>query len=128
MKYLLDTHAIIWYYEQNPRLGRKAYKIISEEKHGTLCISSISFFEIAMLERAGKIGTRIDIARVLKKIESELITLNINSAIAFDAVALNLPHNDPFDRIISATARHHKLKLVTVDAKLQDSGLVETIW
>jgi PIN domain nuclease of toxin-antitoxin system len=45
-----------------------------------------------------------------------------------DAVNVALPHADPFDRIIVATARQHRLTLITKDANITDSGVVKVLW
>jgi PIN domain nuclease of toxin-antitoxin system len=39
-----------------------------------------------------------------------------------------LPHGDQFDRIIAATARSHRLVLISRDANIADAGIVETLW
>jgi PIN domain nuclease of toxin-antitoxin system len=52
----------------------------------------------------------------------------IASEIAAMAIDLELPHGDPFDRIIVASARHHKLPLVTRDRNISASGLVRVVW
>ena len=44
------------------------------------------------------------------------------------APSLALPHGDKFDRIITATAKIHKLTLITKDANITDSGIVLTLW
>jgi PIN domain nuclease of toxin-antitoxin system len=43
-------------------------------------------------------------------------------------VTLKLPHGDPFDRVIAATAVHHKVPLLTRDKALKRSKAVETLW
>lgn len=64
----------------------------------------------------------------LGQLERRFLVLPIVSAVAADAVALPLPHGDPFDRIILATARYHNVPLITRDAHLISSGLVATRW
>jgi PIN domain nuclease of toxin-antitoxin system len=48
--------------------------------------------------------------------------------IAVIAPALPLPHGDQFDRIITATAKVHRLTLITKDANITDFGTVSTLW
>jgi len=52
----------------------------------------------------------------------------IASEIATLAMDLELPHGDPFDRIIVASARHHELPLLTRDRNISASGLVRVVW
>jgi PIN domain nuclease of toxin-antitoxin system len=54
--------------------------------------------------------------------------LPITLEIALAAPALALPHGDQFDRIITATAKVHRLPLVTKDANITDSSIVTTVW
>ncbi len=54
--------------------------------------------------------------------------LPISLEIARSDPALALPHGDQFDRIITATAKVHRLPLITRDANITDSGVVETLW
>jgi PIN domain nuclease of toxin-antitoxin system len=41
---------------------------------------------------------------------------------------LALPHGDQFDRIIAATAKIHRLPLITKDANITDASVVATLW
>lgn len=54
--------------------------------------------------------------------------LPITLEIAVVAPALALPHGDQFDRIIAATAKVHRMPLITKDANLADAGVVATLW
>jgi PIN domain nuclease of toxin-antitoxin system len=44
------------------------------------------------------------------------------------SLALALPHGDPFDRVIAATAKVHKVPLLTRDRLIAGSGVIETVW
>jgi PIN domain nuclease of toxin-antitoxin system len=54
--------------------------------------------------------------------------LPITLDIALAAPALALPHGDQFDRIIAATAKVHRLPLITKDANITDAAVVSTLW
>jgi PIN domain nuclease of toxin-antitoxin system len=54
--------------------------------------------------------------------------LPIEARVAVDAVGVALPHRDPFDRVIVATARVHGLILVTKDEKIVNANVVSTMW
>lgn len=45
-----------------------------------------------------------------------------------ESAAVPLPHGDPADRLIVATARVHGVALVTKDGRITESGVVETLW
>ncbi|MBI5380451.1 MAG: hypothetical protein HZA31_00990 [Opitutae bacterium] len=54
--------------------------------------------------------------------------LLITIEIALAAPAVVLPHGDQFDRIIAATAKVHRLPLITKDANITDSLIIATVW
>ncbi len=66
--------------------------------------------------------------RVLRPLLEFVTVPPITLEIALAAPALPLPHGDQFDRIISATARVHRLVLVSKDANITDAGIVQRLW
>ena len=128
LRYLLDTHAVLWSVEDDPRLGARARDALLGCSAADIALSAISLFEIAMLQAKERIQLSMPLADYLGSLERRFKVLPIFSVIAADAVQLALPQGDPFDRIIMATARYHGLPLVTRDKLMAESGLVATIW
>ena len=128
MKAILDTHALIWVAEFDPRLSQTAIDFIKQCDRNDLCISDVSLLEIAMLHHKGRIPASTPLDKILGQAERNFKVLRINSNIAAESYALPLPQADPFDRIIVATARHHQIPLITKDRLIVDSNCVETIW
>lgn len=128
MRAILDTHALIWIAESDPRLSPAALDFIQGCSRNDLCISDVSLLEIAMLHNKGRIPSPTPLGKMLGQVESNFHVLRINSNIAAESYTLPLTQADPFDRIIVATARHHQLPLMTKDRLITDSGCVETIW
>ncbi len=95
---------------------------------GEALISDITLLEIAMLVKKGRIQLAVSSKEYLRKLQRNYPLLTITSEIAAIAVDLDLPHGDPFDRIIVATAQHHDLLLLTRDQAITNSGLVKTAW
>jgi len=125
---LLDTHAVIWALEGDRRLGTKARRVVASADASGLCISNITLLEIALLIHKGRISPTGTSEALLTETASHFQTLPITASIAALAYQQTLPQGDPFDRVIVATARTHRLKLVTKDVAIAASGLVETIW
>lgn len=125
---LLDTHAIIWSQQGDARLGRDAYRLIEESRADDLAIADISLLEIALLVDKGRIRLAGTARRFLRKTAGRFRVLSIEADIAQVAIELSLPQADPFDRVITATARVHGLPLITRDQSITQSGLVETVW
>lgn len=119
MKALLDTHVWLWYVSGSSRLSGIHRRLI--EKAGTeLWLSPISIWEAYMLiekKKLGAIGSRDewleDAFRLL-----DLREAPITFKIAARSRDITLPHSDPADRFIAATAAEMKIPLLTADENL----------
>lgn len=128
MKALLDTHAILWTLADDARLGKKARSIVKGAVPGALAISDISLLEIALLVDRGRVTLDGSLRGLLDEVSSCFRVLPIEPAVAEKSMALQLEQADPFDRVIAATACHHRLTLVTRDKRLVKSREFETVW
>jgi PIN domain nuclease of toxin-antitoxin system len=128
LKYLLDTHAFLWAATDEDRLGPKATRAIITTPYEQLAIADVSLQEIGLLLLSGRISFKGSPAGVLSKLLNYVTVLPITLDIAIAAPALALPHGDQFDRVITATAKVHRLPLITKDANITDSAVVPTIW
>jgi PIN domain nuclease of toxin-antitoxin system len=115
--HLLDTHVIVWLAAGNPALGEDAITAIARAQAGHgLAISAISAWELALLHRKRRIGLKMTALDLMSGFAADFDAepIAIDSAIA--AGSVDLPgtlHGDPADRILVATARIHRLTLVT---------------
>lgn len=123
-RYLLDTHAWVWYLEGKKELeGSPLIPIIeAASEESRLSVASISLWEIAMLESKGRIGFRIPCLQwLLNALEMPGVSLvPICAQLAVDSA--NLPgefHGDPADRLIVASARYIRGTLITRDRAIQ---------
>jgi len=128
VRVLLDTHAVLWSAEGDDRLGGSAAGLLKNLKAGEALISVITLLEIAMLAKKDRIKLAVSAEEYLRGIQRNYPPLSISSEIAALAMDLDLPHADPFDRIIVATARHHDLPLLTRDKNISSSGVVRVVW
>ena len=126
VRYLLDTHAAVWLLEGNDRLGPGARAAVQGEEE--LAIAGVSLLEIALLERRGTILLKPNAGAALEAFAEKLTVLPIDARIAADAVVVGLPQRDPFDRVITATARMLGLTLVTKDRQITEAKVVQTLW
>ena len=117
---LLDTHALVWLSEGSNKLGKGSIELIDESlKLNELFVSSISFWEVAMLVEKGRIESLLNIALWRDSlIEHGLQELNLTSDIAIESASLENFHGDPADRMIVATASHSAMTLCTADEKI----------
>ena len=124
-KYLLDTHAILWYFQGNENLPKKIRTIIESK---SCFYSIISFWEIAIKQKLGKLDSSFSI----QELESMCTKANIQIApITSKSIEttkfLPLIHRDPFDRLLIAQAKNLNLILITQDMFIPQYD-VKTLW
>ena len=121
---LIDTQALVWLVEANPRLGTKAKVVIEEERAGDgAVIAPISVWEAAMLVDKGKIVLSRPVAAWFEAILAAPGFSLAELTVAIGADAGTLPgsiHGDPADRLLIATARALGCPLLTADRKILD--------
>ena len=123
MKCLLDTHILLWSLNGSEKLPSKM-KIALERESNDLWLSPISIWEILMLCDKGRI--KISQKNPVKWVKEILKTLlfkeaPLNHEVAIRSRQLSLPHQDPADRFLVATALVYDLTLFTVDEKILES-------
>ncbi|MEO6288090.1 MAG: type II toxin-antitoxin system VapC family toxin [Dyadobacter sp.] len=119
MKYLLDTHSLIWFLEDNPRLSRKA-KLLIENLENEIFVSTASWFEISIKVTIGKLELPDSLAETMaRSSRDEITTVSIKEShiIAYQKLLLLDQHRDPFDRLIIATAISEDHTIITSDPK-----------
>ena len=114
--------------EGSSRLGRRAKRAIADSPSGELAIADLTLLEIAMLGKKKVVSLRPNVGDVLSAIAEKFIVLPISPPIAAAAVSLKLRDRDPFDLVITATARVHGLTLITRDRRITQSKSVSTLW
>lgn len=123
---LLDTHAWAWSLTGDARLSRPALAAIAQAS--SVCVSAVSFFEIAQKVRLGKWLEMAAHATSLPDllVEQGGVALPLDPTIALSAGLLDWLHRDPFDRLLAATARHHNMPIISADGVFD--GLVQRVW
>ena len=128
-EYVLDTHAFAWWAQSPKRLGRAARKALAAVDVGRAraWIPAIVGIELTLLHEAGRrLVTAVELdAATRRNSEVRILPLDLVQANEF---ALLTALGDPFDRMIVAAARTTERPLITADARIQDSELVEVIW
>jgi PIN domain nuclease of toxin-antitoxin system len=132
LRAVADTHAVIWYLYDDPRLSQSARALIEEARatRDQVGISAITLAEMVYLSEKGRIARealdRVFIAlgvsgSVIRELPVDRPVVAAMLSIDRDAVP-DLP-----DRIIAATARLYGLPVISRDHQIQLS-CVETVW
>ncbi|MBI2431007.1 MAG: type II toxin-antitoxin system VapC family toxin [Candidatus Levybacteria bacterium] len=128
----MDTHILIWWVDDNPRLPKKIKKVIVDtSKKSTILVSSISVWEIALLVKKQKITLLRSVDHWIEEIEKLpfIKFLPVDNQIALKSVGLpGAFHGDPADRFIVTTTREHGASLITADKRILNYPHVQTIW
>ena len=128
MKYLLDTHAALWFVNEHERLSLEARKILLDETH-SFYISIASAWEVAIKASIGKMTEfKGGVKAFLTKIENSPISvLPITPNHIYTVEALPFIHRDPFDRLLIASAKIDGLIIITADENIQKYD-VKWVW
>lgn len=128
MRLLLDTHALLWTLDGNPKLSAAALEAVGNLSN-ELLISAVSGFEITTKYRLGKLAEFAAIARhfpaFLADLEHTILPIGMDHAAL--AGALDIAHRDPFDRLLIAQAQIERVPIVS-NERLFDTFGVERIW
>ena len=118
MKYLLDTHALIWYLEDSKRLPQKTKRIIADTEN-TIFICSASLWEITIKTGLDKLKLDLSLDEFFSIIEnSDFNMLDIENEYLLELARLPDIHKDPFDRLIVSTAVFEELTIITADENI----------
>lgn len=131
MKYLLDTHVLLWYLSKDANLSDNAKAIIEAKKD--LYFSIISLWEIAIKFNIGKLQIHRPISALLIELHYvhiqilPITTRDIETYFSLPLPNIPIKHRDPFDRILIAQAMNNSLSLISRDIAF-DVYKVERVW
>jgi len=116
MKILLDTHAMLWFLEGDPRLGLAAAEAIAE-RDNEVYFSVASHWELCIKISLGKIGLAESWQSLLENAmrDSGIRWLDIAPVHCQNVVELPFHHRDPFDRMLIAQAVCETMVIATHD-------------
>jgi len=127
MKYLLDTHVVLWIAENSPLLSDKAKKAVLDvtaEKY----VSIVSAWEVAIklgTKKLHLVGGLSEFYRIID--DNGFLPLSIEREYLRQIPSLPDYHKDPFDRLLLATAIVEKMTLITSDENIHKYN-VSVIW
>ena len=125
MNLLLDTHIWIWSKVDPKRLGKRVAQELSAGDN-ELWLSPVSVWEALVLMEKGRIRVENRFAWVERAAE-QMREAPLTQEIVRVGMAMQLPHADPADRFLAATAQVLKLTLVTADRRLLGLGEINSL-
>ena len=119
MRLLLDTHILLWWLAENPKLSMTARARIAEAE--IVYVSAASVWEMAIKVSTGKLRAPEDLEKQLRRHGFEQLPVSVHHALG--VATLPRHHADPFDRMLVAQASFESLTLVTADPQLAVYGV-----
>ncbi len=129
MRFLLDTHSLLWALTEPEKLGHEAKQIVVDRR-SSIVVSAVSAWEIATKQRLGKLP-QADVlvagySRHLDRLGA--VRLPIVEDHALLAGGLDWEHRDPFDRMLAAQAMIESLTLITADEAFRGIAGLRLVW
>lgn len=128
MSYLLDTHALLWWLFDDPKLSETVRGLLADPAH-IVFVSSASAWEISTKYRLGKLDAAASLVQDISGFVAQAGFTELPVGIDHAQRAGMWPqaHRDPFDRMLAAQATLEGLTLITCDQALRQFG-VDAIW
>ena len=120
MNLLLDSHTLLWWLSDVPRLGRAAYDAIASPRNEVF-VSAVSIWELAVKREKGTLPAPDDLTTLVE--QKGFTPLPLTLFHAEQAAMLPMHHRDPFDRMLIAQAQAEGLVLVTRDSYIRRYGI-----
>jgi len=123
MRVLLDTHALIWYVDQDHLLGAAAHATITDPAN-ELLMSAATIWEISIKIGLKKLTLSLPFREWMVRAISDLSLKLLPITVEYADVQASLPrhHGDPFDRLLAAQAKVEQVPLVSGDPVFDQYG------
>jgi PIN domain nuclease of toxin-antitoxin system len=128
LRLLLDTHALLWWFSDDPLLPKSCRKLISRPD-GSVFVSAVSAWEIATKFRLGRLPSATELVQDFGGYldRERFLSLPVSYDHGVRAGMLPGHHQDPFDRMLIAQAEIEKLFIVS-NEKIFDRYGAHRIW
>jgi PIN domain nuclease of toxin-antitoxin system len=127
MNVLLDTHALLWWFNEPEKMSDKAVSTVRSQNNA-IYVSAASAWELSIKAKLGKLQTVEFVLELERHMDEEnFLQQPITIEQSIRAGMLPLHHRDPFDRLLVAQAQAMNVALVSADSVLDQYG-VRRIW
>ena len=126
--FLLDSHALLWWWFDPDRLSTAVRELLIDPSTPVL-VSAASVWELSLKHHQGRLpelsGAITDLPGLLQADGFEALPISL--AHGLRAGGYSQPHRDPFDRMLAAQAELDRLVLLTADPQLSTFPC-RTLW
>lgn len=123
--YILDTHTLIWFLNDDSKLSSNARKLICEND---VMVSIVAFWELAIKISIGKLRLNTALESVMQQTDIDQIRIiPIKRSHILTLIDLPFKHRDPFDRILIALAMTENIPIISADKKF-DLYEIMRVW
>ena len=128
VRLLLDTHALLWWYSDDPALPKSCRKLIAQSD-SSVFVSAVSAWEISTKFRRGRLSSASELVQDFGGYldQENFLSLPVSYDHGIRAGMLPGPHQDPFDRMLIAQAEIEKLFIVS-NEKIFDHYGIRRVW
>lgn len=128
MRVLFDTHAFLWWINDDKRLSSAARDVISDSQNEVF-LSAASGWEIAIKAELGKLKMPTNLEQFIAQqlLDNAIDTLPIQLSHVLHVYTLPLLHRDPFDRLLVAQSQLENLPILTTESQIEQYA-VQVIW
>lgn len=119
MRYMLDTHLLLWWPGQSALLSTDAQALIADPENHFL-YSTVSLWEIRLKQSLGKLQLPANFTEALEAQAFDVLPLRAEHTEGL--VGLPWHHRDPFERMLVAQAQEEAIRLLTVDERMSAYG------
>jgi PIN domain nuclease of toxin-antitoxin system len=127
MDFLLDTHTIIWFSQNNEKLSKFAKEIISDINNNCF-VSIASIWEMAIKLKLKKLSIDLNLSEFVDELANrDFKFLDLKLEHVINVSELDLFHNDPFDRILISQSIIENIPIISIDQQF-DKYPIRRIW
>jgi len=124
VNYLIDTHVLLWWLFNDPKLCNISRDILKNPQNN-IFVSSASAWEIATKHRIGKMPEAEELLANYEILLKEIgfTELSVSTKHALKAGSIEVDHRDPFDRMLMAQAEIESMPIITYDKVFHKTSL-----
>ena len=114
MRLLLDTHVVLWWYQEPKKIKDSTIALIND-RDNSVFVSDVVIWEIVIKTSLGKLKTS---ENIYKEIERDFEAMPIKANHIHGISSLEFIHHDPFDRLLIAQSMVENIPLITNDKQI----------